>query len=173
MNSGALFPTFIFAAKMLPLFDLEPNFGPKTKAWYDFLLTEDVGAKIFGEVGGALDGWEAKGRWDTIHGAGLRDAELSLFDKIVAGDIPSDKVYEDDYCYAFKDISPAAPVHAPLGAKLRRSADSSNAFGQGTTRVEATSKHAVSRRCCSCPRTATASRSCASRRPSTRGSWAT
>ncbi len=34
-----------------------------------------------------------------------------LFCKIIAGDIPSSKVYEDEYCYAFKDIAPQAPVH--------------------------------------------------------------
>ena len=34
-----------------------------------------------------------------------------LFCKIVAGEIPSDKLYEDDICYAFKDIDPQAPVH--------------------------------------------------------------
>ncbi|MBL4821283.1 MAG: histidine triad nucleotide-binding protein [Gammaproteobacteria bacterium] len=34
-----------------------------------------------------------------------------LFCKIIAGDIPSNKVYSDDEVYAFHDISPAAPVH--------------------------------------------------------------
>lgn len=34
-----------------------------------------------------------------------------LFCKIVAGEIPSAKVYEDEFVYAFKDISPIAPVH--------------------------------------------------------------
>lgn len=34
-----------------------------------------------------------------------------LFCKIVAGEIPSQKVYEDDQILAFRDISPAAPVH--------------------------------------------------------------
>ncbi len=34
-----------------------------------------------------------------------------LFCKILAGDIPSEKVYEDEWCYAFNDISPKAPVH--------------------------------------------------------------
>lgn len=34
-----------------------------------------------------------------------------LFCKIVAGDIPSTKVYEDDQILAFRDIAPAAPVH--------------------------------------------------------------
>lgn len=34
-----------------------------------------------------------------------------IFCKIVAGEIPSTKVYEDDYAFAFKDINPNAPVH--------------------------------------------------------------
>lgn len=34
-----------------------------------------------------------------------------LFCKIIAGDIPSQKVYEDEYMYAFKDINPQAPIH--------------------------------------------------------------
>ena len=34
-----------------------------------------------------------------------------LFCKIVAGDIPSAKVYEDELCYAFRDINPQAPTH--------------------------------------------------------------
>jgi histidine triad (HIT) family protein len=34
-----------------------------------------------------------------------------LFCKIISGDIPSNKVYSDDYVYAFHDINPAAPTH--------------------------------------------------------------
>lgn len=34
-----------------------------------------------------------------------------LFCKIVSGDIPANKVYEDDTVIAFHDINPAAPVH--------------------------------------------------------------
>ncbi len=34
-----------------------------------------------------------------------------LFCKIIAGDIPSAKVYEDDQILSFKDIAPQAPVH--------------------------------------------------------------
>ncbi len=34
-----------------------------------------------------------------------------LFCKIVKGEIPSNKVYEDEVCYAFYDIDPQAPVH--------------------------------------------------------------
>ena len=34
-----------------------------------------------------------------------------LFCKIIAGEIPSKKVYEDDLCFAFYDIAPMAPTH--------------------------------------------------------------
>ena len=34
-----------------------------------------------------------------------------LFCKIIAGDIPTNKVYEDELCYAFYDIDPQAPTH--------------------------------------------------------------
>ena len=34
-----------------------------------------------------------------------------LFCNIIAGEIPSAKVYEDDKLLAFKDINPQAPVH--------------------------------------------------------------
>ena len=34
-----------------------------------------------------------------------------IFCSIIKGDIPSKKVYEDEYCYAFLDINPQAPVH--------------------------------------------------------------
>ena len=34
-----------------------------------------------------------------------------LFCKIIKGDIPSQKVYENELCYAFRDINPQAPVH--------------------------------------------------------------
>ena len=34
-----------------------------------------------------------------------------LFCKIIAGDIPSTKVYEDDAVLAFRDIAPQAPTH--------------------------------------------------------------
>ena len=37
--------------------------------------------------------------------------EDCLFCKIIKGEIPSDKVYEDENVYAFKDINPEAPVH--------------------------------------------------------------
>lgn len=37
--------------------------------------------------------------------------EECLFCKIIKGEVPSTKVYEDDDVYAFKDINPEAPIH--------------------------------------------------------------
>ncbi len=37
-----------------------------------------------------------------------------LFCKIIDGDIPSSKVYEDEHVLAFKDIHPKAPTHVLL-----------------------------------------------------------
>ncbi len=41
-----------------------------------------------------------------------------IFCKIVRGEIPSKKVYEDDELFAFNDIHPVAPVHFMLIPKL-------------------------------------------------------
>ena len=35
----------------------------------------------------------------------------NLFAKMVRGEIPVEKVYEDDWVIALRDIAPAAPVH--------------------------------------------------------------
>ena len=40
-----------------------------------------------------------------------------LFCKIIAGKIPSAKVYENDYVYAFRDIQTQAPVHVLIVPK--------------------------------------------------------
>ncbi len=40
-----------------------------------------------------------------------------LFCKIIAGEIPSTKVYEDEAVLAFKDIDPQAPFHAVIVPK--------------------------------------------------------
>ena len=40
----------------------------------------------------------------------MKDANC-IFCKIIDGTIPSTKVYEDDYVFAMRDISPQAPVH--------------------------------------------------------------
>lgn len=48
-----------------------------------------------------------------------------LFCKIIAGDIPSNKVYEDETVFAFRDIAPQAPTHILLVPKVHM--DSVNA----------------------------------------------
>jgi histidine triad (HIT) family protein len=40
-----------------------------------------------------------------------------LFCKIIAGQVPSRKVYEDDQTYAFHDMSPQAPTHVLIVPK--------------------------------------------------------
>ena len=40
-----------------------------------------------------------------------------LFCRIVAGEIPSNKVYENDRVFAFRDINPQAPVHVLIVPK--------------------------------------------------------
>ena len=46
----------------------------------------------------------------------MRD-DNCLFCKILAGEIPSAKVYEDEYVLAFRDIHPQAPVHVLIVPK--------------------------------------------------------
>lgn len=41
-------------------------------------------------------------------------SEESLFTRIIKREIPADIVYEDDFCLAFRDINPQAPVHVLL-----------------------------------------------------------
>ncbi len=41
-----------------------------------------------------------------------------LFCKIAAGEIPSTKIYDDEYVYAFADIAPQAPFHAVIIPKM-------------------------------------------------------
>ena len=38
-------------------------------------------------------------------------ADTTIFSKIIEGEIPCDKLYEDEYCIAFNDIAAQAPIH--------------------------------------------------------------
>ena len=40
-----------------------------------------------------------------------------LFCRIISGEIPSKKVYEDEHIYAFEDINPQAPTHVLIVPK--------------------------------------------------------
>lgn len=39
---------------------------------------------------------------------------MTIFTKIIEGEIPADIVYEDDLCLAFRDVNPQAPTHVLL-----------------------------------------------------------
>lgn len=43
---------------------------------------------------------------------------MCLFCEIINGNIPSNKVYEDEMIYAIKDINPVAPVHVLVVPKV-------------------------------------------------------
>ena len=55
-----------------------------------------------------------------------------IFCKIVAGEIPSKKIYEDDEVFAFHDIRPVAPVHFMIIPKrhLASLADCDDSHGE-------------------------------------------
>lgn len=41
----------------------------------------------------------------------MSEENQTIFGKILRGELPADKVYEDERALAFRDINPAAPVH--------------------------------------------------------------
>lgn len=43
----------------------------------------------------------------------------TIFDKIISKEIKADIIYEDEYCLAFNDVSPQAPVHFLVIPKKR------------------------------------------------------
>ena len=137
LADATLFPTMVFVTHMLPKFEesltgtaqpsAEPRdaaadvLGPRLLSWWAHMTTKDEEAmRVAAEIRSGLEPWDAKGRWDAIRGAGTRDdAPPTLFDKILAKEIPSDVVYEDDLCLAFRDISPQAPTHVLIIPKQR------------------------------------------------------
>jgi histidine triad (HIT) family protein len=50
------------------------------------------------------------GRLHIMRGDPMKD-QITIFDKILAKEIPADIVYEDEHVLSFKDINPGAPVH--------------------------------------------------------------
>ena len=115
LADATLFPTLVFASYMLPKFDVSPALPPKLAKWFDTIRAQDaVFSKVNDEIMDVLvNSWEEKNhRWDSIWLAGVKDSEpATIFDKIIAGDIPATVVKEDDHILAFKDINPMAPAH--------------------------------------------------------------
>ena len=67
--------------------------------------------------------------------------EVTIFDKILAGDIPCHRVYEDDHVLSFLDVNPIAPGHTLVIPKQRAayvhelSDDSAAAIGRVLPRL--------------------------------------
>jgi len=51
--------------------------------------------------------------------AGSDGAPSTIFDSILDGSIPSTKVYDNEWVYAFRDISPVAKTHVLIIPKIR------------------------------------------------------
>jgi len=129
LADATVFPTMVFVAHMLPLFsadgaalDIKGVMGERLGQWYlDMQANDAVFKRVHQEIQSALDGWSSNGRWNTILHAGLRDTDAStIFDKIVAKEIPSTVVFEDDKVLMFKDINPQAPTHLLVIPKQRQ-----------------------------------------------------
>ena len=60
---------------------------------------------------------------------------MTLFERIIAREIPANIVYEDDVCMAFHDISPQAPIHVliipkkPISRIARAQAEDESILG--------------------------------------------
>eukprot|EP00523_Entomoneis_sp_CCMP467_P017022 CAMPEP_0168772542 /NCGR_PEP_ID=MMETSP0725-20121227/4010_1 /TAXON_ID=265536 /ORGANISM="Amphiprora sp., Strain CCMP467" /LENGTH=378 /DNA_ID=CAMNT_0008822063 /DNA_START=8 /DNA_END=1144 /DNA_ORIENTATION=- len=121
LADATLFPSMVFANFMLPKFDVSPPLPSKIARWFREVRERDSAfAKVYSEIVEALEAWDENGRWQNILGAGLRDTEpATLFDKIVAGDIPAAIVEETDKVLAFKDIKPSSPAHVLVIPKDR------------------------------------------------------
>src|SRR3954454_14691952 len=88
-------------------------------------------------------GWRAErgvmGR--RIQYAAMSDHQPTLFDKILSGEIPSWKVYEDEHVFAFLDIGPLSDGHTLVIPKERKamlhqlSDDSAAAIGRVLPRL--------------------------------------
>jgi histidine triad (HIT) family protein len=71
----------------------------------------------------------------------MSDNQATIFDKILSGDIPSYKVYEDDHVFAFLDIGPLSEGHTLVIPKERKaqlhqlSDDSAAAVGRALPRI--------------------------------------
>lgn len=57
--------------------------------------------------------------------------EQTIFHKIIDKKIPSEKVYEDDDIYAFKDINPSAPFHCLVIPKVMNGLNSLASANEG------------------------------------------
>lgn len=55
----------------------------------------------------------------------------TLFTRILNGEIPSEIIYQDEFCFAFRDINPQAPVHILIVPKAEVPGVANVAVGDG------------------------------------------
>ena len=72
-----------------------------------------------------------------------------LFCKIIAGDIPSTKVYEDETVFAFRDIAPQAPTHVLVVPKAH--IESCNGITAENSTHRKLQRHHSRKLCSDCP----------------------
>ena len=88
--------------------------------------------------------------------------EPTIFDRILSGELPCHKVYEDDHVLAFLDIAPLAPGHTLVIPKERArylhelSADSSSAIGRVLPAIARAAPVPSASGCVICPLSAVA-----------------
>ena len=111
----------VLVEHMVPKFGLASPMGPKLARWWAHMCSSDaVAMRVKEEIAGSLAEWDQIDRWAPILGAGTRDTEPpTIFDKILAKQIPSTVVWEDDRVLAFRDIAPVAPTHVLIIPKVR------------------------------------------------------
>jgi len=124
LADATLFPTLVFILYMLPLqFGMSESavLGEKLRRWWEFMQGDEAAMRVREEISGPLRAWDEKGRWKSILGAGKEDTDPpTVFDKIISKELPSEVLYEDNVCMAFKDANPQAPVHFLVVPKKRK-----------------------------------------------------
>ena len=77
---------------------------------------EQHSSRIHGEVAGTELRVERSRQFQqtSLNAQLSTPSSMTLFEKIIARQIPADIVYEDDLVLAFRDIKPQAPVHILL-----------------------------------------------------------
>lgn len=100
-GSATAVPLFTAAAAWLPISN-SPSHNSSSKRQTGRFMSNEVEKAKEAAAAGAVD-----------------DAQPTVFDKLMSGEWDCDKVYEDEKVFAFRDISPQAPVHILVIPKQR------------------------------------------------------
>ncbi len=56
---------------------------------------------------------------EVLKAQNAKEEEITIFDRIISGEFPADKIYEDEKCIAIHDAQPTAPIHFLMIPKNR------------------------------------------------------